>query len=122
MERGWVAFREVAELPVNAAGFAAACHGLVGRTGEEMEACFGFLHCEGHSLKFPERSGYDTLSFGVSGAEPGFGRRSSYVSAILAPDPKTGEVPKAELLGLLRDASRFFGASAPDKVLAKYAR
>jgi hypothetical protein len=119
---GWVAFGEMAELLVNAAGFAAACHGLSGRTGEEIEACFGFLHCEGHCLKFPDRSGYDMPASGVFGAEPGFGNRSPYASAVLAPNPETGDVPEAELLGLLRDASRFFGASASDEYLARYVR
>ena len=118
----WVQFGEVADLLVNATRFAASCDGLAGRTGEEMEVRFGFSHCEGYSLKFPERPGYDTPTSGVFGADPGFGKRSPYVSAVLAPDPKTGEVPETGLLRLLRDASRFFGASAPDKALARYAR
>jgi hypothetical protein len=122
MDQRSVAFVEVAELLVNAAGFAASCHGLAGRTGEEIEARFGFSRCLDHSLKFPEWSGYDSPSSGVFGAEPGFGKRSSYASAVLAPNPKTGDVPKADLLGLLRDASRFFGASASDEVLARYVR
>jgi hypothetical protein len=40
----------------------------------------------------------------------------------LAPNPETGDVPKTELLGLLRDPSRFFGASASDQYLAGYVR
>ena len=84
-------------------------------------------HPESHSideasLKSPERSGYDTPTSGVFGAEPGFGKRSPYASAVLAPNPKTGDVPKADLLGLLRDASRFFGASVSDEVLVRYVR
>jgi Putative DNA-binding domain len=120
--QGSVRFVEVAELLVNAAGFAASCHGLAGRTGEEIEACLGFSHCLGHSLEFPDWSGYDTPSSGIFGEQPGFGKRSPYASAVLAPNPSTGDVPKADLLSLLRDASRFFGASASDEFLARYVR
>lgn len=80
------------------------------------------MHCLGHSLEFPDWSGYDTPTSGVFGEQPGFGNRSPYASAVLGPNPKTGDVPKADLLSLLRDASRFFGASASDEVLARYVR
>lgn len=108
-------FDDVAELPLNAVHFAARAYATVG-PAVEMEVLLDFSECHGHVLELRASEGHRAYSGTVPEAPAG--GRTLYPLTVRTDGQ--GEPLEDDLVGLLRDASRAFGVSAPDEVLRRF--
>ena len=108
-------FDDVAELPLNAVRFASRAYATVG-PAVEMEVLLDFSECHGHVLEMRASEGHRAYSGTVPEAPAG--GRTLYPLTVRTDGQ--GDPLEDDLVGLLRDASRAFGVSAPDEALRRF--
>jgi hypothetical protein len=113
-------FWELSGSLLGAVGFAAGAYSLH-RPGLELEVFFGLHDAQGHEISFPAKAGPPTFH-GYSGKLPDspFYRPPMFAGAFVAVDPATAEVSEEDGLRLIRELSRLFGVSVPDRRLREY--
>ncbi len=100
---------------LDAVRFAGAAYALR-RPGTEMEVALGLSGCQGCRVRV---GSYAPTRVGQL-PNPGFYQQPVFAGGTVRTEAEAGKPAIEDLVGLVRELSRFFGVSMPDKRLAEY--